>query len=79
MTTTVCPADNPRDDACFQLIQRMIGDMKIRHLSPSTIESYARHVAKFSQFMAKPLSRATAEDIRLFQLDILEQLQSSSL
>ncbi len=72
MTTTVCPADNPRDDACFQLIQRMIGDMKIRHLSPSTSASYARHVTKFSQFMAKPLSQATTEDIRLFQLDMIE-------
>ena len=71
MTTTMCPADNPRDDACFQLIQRMIGDMNIRHMSPSTIKSYARHVAKFSQFMAKPLSQATSEDIRLFQLDVI--------
>ena len=32
MTTTVCPADNPRDDASFRLIQRMIGDMK--HILP---------------------------------------------
>ena len=50
----------------------MIGDMKIRHFSPRTINSYCRQARLFAQFIDKPLSEATPEDIRLFQLHLIE-------
>lgn len=63
---------NPMDNNSAELIQRMIGDMKIRHLAPDTITCYIRHVKKFAQFIVKPLQEATTEDIRSFQLHLIE-------
>ena len=68
MTAIVTPVDKPS----AELIQRMVGDMKIRHMSPATIKCYSRHLTKFAQFLAKPLNEATTEDIRLFQLHLIE-------
>lgn len=63
---------NPMDNFSADLIGRMIGDMKIRHLAPDTITCYSRHVKKFAQFVVKPLQEATTEDIRNFQLHLIE-------
>ena len=52
---------------------RMIEDMKIRHLADSTIDAYTYHVDKFDQFLGKkPILEATAEDVRSFQLHMIE-------
>ena len=72
MSASTSPEGNPSNHSSAELIQRMIGDMKIRHMSPATIKCYSRHVTKFAQFLAKPLSEATPEDIRLFQLHLIE-------
>lgn len=68
MTTLADPMDN----TSAELIQRMIGDMKIRHLAPTTIRCYSRHVKKFAQFLTKPLDQVTTEDIRSFQLHLIQ-------
>lgn len=52
---------------------RMIEDMKIRHLADATIDAYTYHVDKFDQFLGeKPILEATAEDVRSFQLHMIE-------
>jgi integrase/recombinase XerD len=68
MTTTVNPADKPSSE----IIQRMIGDMKIRHLAPATIKCYSNHIKKFAEFLDKSLDQATTEDIRSFQLHLIQ-------
>jgi site-specific recombinase XerD len=52
---------------------RMAGDMKIRHLAPATIDAYTYHVGRFADFIQKPLGDATAEDVRNFQLYLIEE------
>ncbi len=68
MTTLATASNNNSPD----LIQRMIGDMRIRHLSPDTIRCYSRHVKKFAEFLNRSLDQATAEDIRSFQLHLIQ-------
>ena len=55
------------------LTDRMAGDMKIRHLAQATIDAYTYHVGRFADFMQKPLGDATAEDVRNFQLYLIEE------
>lgn len=52
---------------------RLAEDMKIRHLAHRTIDSYTYHVGKFADFIAKPLDGATPEDVRAFQLHLIEE------
>ncbi len=55
--------------------QRMAEDMKIRNLAPSTIDAYTYHVGKFAAFIgqqAKQLEAATPEDVRDYQLHLIE-------
>jgi site-specific recombinase XerD len=47
--------------------------MKIRHFAAATIDAYTYHVDKFDQFLGdKNASDATPEDIRSFQLHLIE-------
>ena len=47
--------------------------MKIRHLADATIDAYTYHVDKFQQFLrSKPIADTTPEDIRSFQLHLIE-------
>lgn len=55
------------------LIQRMAEDMKIRNLSQKTIDAYTYHVGRFVDFTAKPAEQATPEDVRRFQLHLVEE------
>jgi site-specific recombinase XerD len=50
----------------------MMGDMKIRHLSPRTIICYCRHVAAFANFLDISLAQATTEHVRSFQLHLIQ-------
>ena len=52
---------------------RLAGDMKIRHLAQATIDAYTYHVGRFADFIKKPLDRATPEDVRDFQLHLIEE------
>ena len=46
--------------------------MKIRNLAPATIDAYTHHARRFAEFIEKPLDRATVEDVRNFQLHLIE-------
>jgi integrase/recombinase XerD len=51
----------------------LYNDMKIRNLAPATIDAYTYHVGKFADFFGKPLKQATPEDVRAFQLHMIEE------
>ena len=53
------------------LRQRMIEDMTLRKLSPKTQQAYIRGVVKLSDYLGHPLTKATAEELREFQLDMV--------
>lgn len=57
--------------------QRLAGDMKIRHLAQATIDAYTYHVQRFADFSKKPLDRATVEDVRNFQLHLIQERKVS--
>lgn len=54
------------------LRQRFIEDMTMRKLSPKTQTGYIRAVKKLTQFLGQSPDRATTEDLRLFQLHLVE-------
>ena len=56
-------------------VRRLVGDMKIRRLAQATIDAYTYHVQRFADFVNKPLDRTTVEDVRNFQLHLVEQRQ----
>jgi site-specific recombinase XerD len=45
-----------------------IEDMTIRQLSPKTQLHYIRHVKRFADFLGRSADKATAEDVRRYQL-----------
>jgi site-specific recombinase XerD len=56
------------DKAISPLRQRLIGDMTIRRLDRKTQQHYIRHVKNFADFFGRSPLKATAEDIRRYQL-----------
>ena len=55
----------------------MVGDMKVRNKAQATIDAYTYHVQRFARFLDKPLEQATPDDIRDFQLYLIEQRRVS--
>jgi site-specific recombinase XerD len=55
------------------LRQRMIEDMQLRKLAPKTQTSYIRAVKKLADYLGHSPDRATAEDLRRFQLHLTDQ------
>ena len=55
------------------LRRRMIEDMTVRNLSRSTQQSYNYAVAKFSRHFNCPPARLGMEDVRAYQLHLIEQ------
>ena len=55
------------------LRQRMLEDMHLRKLEPKTQTCYVRAVRKLAEFLARSPDTATAEDLRLFQLHLVDQ------
>ena len=53
--------------------KRLAEDMTIRNMAPNTIDAYTYHVRCFANFIKKPLDRATAEDVRTFQLHLIQE------
>lgn len=51
---------------------RLAEDMRIRNLSPRTIDAYTFHAERFADFIQKPLDLATVEDVRNFQLYLID-------
>ena len=64
--------------AISPLRQRMIDDMVLRKLSPTTQANYLRSVKNFTRFLGRSPDTATAEDFRLFQLHLAKTKVSSA-
>jgi site-specific recombinase XerD len=56
----------------------MIDDMTLRKLSPKTQAGYLRAVIKFTLFFGRSPDLASSEDLRAFQLQLVEQGVSST-
>ena len=59
------------------LIQRMAEDMLLRNLSSRTIDTYTWHINRFAVFIGKALEDATPEDLRSFQLHLVQERKVS--
>ncbi len=59
------------------LRQRMIDDMRLRKLSPKTQSHYIRAVKNLTRFLGRSPDTASAEDLRRFQLYLVEEGTSS--
>ncbi len=55
------------------LRQRMVEDMRMRKLAPKTQAAYIRAVRKFAKCLGRSPDTATDEDLRCFQLHLVDQ------
>jgi integrase/recombinase XerD len=58
--------------AISPLRQRMIEDMTLRKLNPSTQDHYIRAVVRLTRYLGRSPDTATAEELRQFQLHMVE-------
>jgi len=63
----------PSSPAISPLRQRMIDDMRMRKLEPKTRAAYLRAVEKLAVFLKRSPDTATVEDLRRFQLYLVDQ------
>ncbi len=54
------------------LRQRMLEDMRMRKLAPKTREAYIRAVSRFAKYLGRSPDTATAEDLRRYQLHLVD-------
>lgn len=54
------------------LRQRMLDDMRMRKFEPRTQEAYVRSVRKLAAFLNRSPHTGTAEDLRNFQLHLVD-------
>jgi len=54
------------------LRQRMIDDMRMRQLSPKTQDNYLRIVREFARFLGRSPDTASVEDLRRYQLHLVD-------
>ncbi|ABE46684.1 tyrosine-type recombinase/integrase [Polaromonas sp. JS666] len=64
---------NPSTAAVTPLRQRMLDDMRLRKLEDKTQSSYIRAVRKLAGFLRRSPDTATVEDLRRFQLHLVDQ------
>jgi site-specific recombinase XerD len=55
------------------LRQRMLEDMRMRRLAPKTQSAYIRAVRRLAAYLHRPPDTATVEDLRNFQLYLVDQ------
>ena len=55
------------------LRQRMLEDLRIRNYAPTTVACYIRSVAEFAQHFNKPPDQLGPEEIRAWQLFLLQE------
>lgn len=58
--------------ATSPLRQRMLDDMRMRKLSPKTQSAYLRAVVQFARFLERSPDTAGAEDLRRYQLHLVD-------
>ncbi|SMP81286.1 Phage integrase, N-terminal SAM-like domain [Noviherbaspirillum suwonense] len=63
----------PSTQAISPLRQRMIDDMRMRKLSPKTQSSYIRIVRQFAGYLGRSPDTATVEDLRRYQLHLVDR------
>lgn len=63
----------PSSEAVSPLRQRMVEDMRMRKLEPKTRTAYIRAVRKLATFLQRSPDTATVEDLRRFQLYLVDQ------
>ena len=68
---------NPTMPTVSPLRQRMIEDMRMRKLNPRTQAGYIRAVRKLTQYLGRSPDTATVEDLRNFQLHLVDHGISS--
>lgn len=61
------------------LRERMVEDLRIRNYSPRTVKCYVWHVAQFAKQFDKPPAQLGIEEIRAFQLKLIEAKASWSM
>jgi integrase/recombinase XerD len=54
------------------LRQRMLDDMRMRELADNTQDTYIRAVRKLAGYLRRPPDTASAEDLRRFQLHLVD-------
>lgn len=59
------------------LRQRLVDDLRLRNYSPRTIEAYVAAVAKLAKHFGRPPDQLSLEDLRAFQLHMLDQEKAS--
>jgi integrase/recombinase XerD len=57
------------------LRQRMLEDLRIRNYAPTTVECYIRSVAEFAKHFNKPPDQLGPEEVRTWQLFLLNEKQ----
>jgi integrase/recombinase XerD len=62
----------PHEKRPSHLTIRLAEDMRIRNLASRTIDAYTYHAERFADFIEKPLDLATGEDVRSFQLYLID-------
>ena len=62
----------PWQNRATDLTRRMADDMKLRNYSQRTIDAYTYHVGRFAEFLGRSPLEATPEDVRSFQLHMIE-------
>ena len=58
-------------------IQRMAEDMQLRNLAEATIDAYTYHVDKFCRHFGKPADQLGPEEIRQYQLYLVNEKKVS--
>src|SRR5260221_10320025 len=72
----VCTRSRAMNDSTREispLRQRMLEDMRLRKLAPHTQASYVRAVRKLAGYLRRPPDTATVEDLRNFQLHLVDR------
>ena len=64
---------NAPHSAVSPLRQRMLEDMRMRRLAPKTQTAYIRAVRRLAGYLHRPPDTATIEDLRNFQLHLVDQ------
>ena len=64
---------NPTIQTISPLRQRLLDDMRMRKLSPKTQSGYIRNVSRFYGWLGRSPDTATAEDLRRYQLYLVDR------